>query len=88
VFPAADLVVELHGWAGPGESPAIVGRARRVLHCTWHDVVERPSIVLAEIAGAVAARQGHRTQVISATCPCHAGPLGEQARPAAGYPKT
>jgi hypothetical protein len=83
-FPAAALSIEPLGWAGARAAEP----GRRVLRYTWHDLADRPSIVLAEIAGAVAARQGDHPPVISATRACHAGPSREQARPAAGYPES
>jgi hypothetical protein len=86
-FPQAGLLVEPRGWAGRTGPPA-AGRAVSgvggVLKYTWHDLVERPSIVLAEIAGAVA--RNDPPPVISATGGSAGAPLGEQARPAAGYP--
>jgi hypothetical protein len=87
-FPQADLLVEARGWAGRTGPPAAGRAARRVLKYTWHDLVERPSIVLAEIAGAVVVRRDDHPAVISATSGRPAGPLGGRARPAAGYPES
>jgi hypothetical protein len=52
-FPAAGVTVLVSGWAelppGRRDTPG------RILRYCWHDLVGRPSIVLAEIAAAVAA---------------------------------
>ncbi|HZG88639.1 MAG TPA: hypothetical protein VEZ42_00345 [Pseudonocardia sp.] len=88
-LPAARLLIELTGWARPVDParPAPPpGPDWTVLRYTWHDLVDRPELVLTAIAGA-AARRGAPT-VISATCRGHAGHLGEQAGSAPGYPKT
>ncbi|WP_214407203.1 hypothetical protein, partial [Pseudonocardia lacus] len=85
-FPAAGLVVEPRGWAGPAGPRAVGPGVRKVLMYTWHDLVERPSIVLAEIAGAAVVGQDDNPPVISATSGRPGGPLGEQACPPAGYP--
>ncbi|MCO1657574.1 hypothetical protein [Pseudonocardia humida] len=84
-FPAADLAIEARGMAGPA---AVRRPGGKVLVYTWHDLVERPSIVLAEIAGAVVVGPDGHPPVISATSGRPGGPLGEQARPAAGYPES
>jgi hypothetical protein len=88
-FPRAGVEVELRGWAGTrGGATLPLPPVGKVLTYTWHDLVERPSIVLAEIAGAVAGRRDEHPPVISTTCARSAGPSREQARPAAGYPES
>jgi hypothetical protein len=59
VFPAARVSVLVSGWAQP-LPPVTDGSGRRVLRYCWHDLAARPSIVLAEIATAVAAGTGTR----------------------------
>lgn len=63
-FPAARVAVVVSGWAGPLSGSvadaaaqrwqALVSRGWVLLHCTWHDLVEHPQMVLAEIARHVA----------------------------------
>jgi very-short-patch-repair endonuclease len=63
-FPAARVAVLVSGWAVPTEPlepdvdarrrAALLGRDWTVLRFTWHDIVERPQAVLAEIARHVA----------------------------------
>jgi hypothetical protein len=58
-FPTARVRVAVSGWAQP--LPPVNDRpGLRVLRYCWHDIVDRPSIVLAEIATAVAAGNGTR----------------------------
>jgi hypothetical protein len=88
VFPAAGVAIELHGWAQPvGTGPA-PEPAPTVLRYTWHDLVDRPTIVFARIAGAIAGGPAAARRVMSTTCQPHAGHLREQRDPVAGYPES
>jgi hypothetical protein len=59
-FPVARVAVLASGWAEPVDAPGIEAAARRwttligrgwtIVHVTWHDLIERPHGVLAEIA--------------------------------------
>ncbi|NMI02126.1 endonuclease domain-containing protein [Pseudonocardia acidicola] len=64
-FPAARVAIEVDGWAwhmdaertrqATGRRNALARQGWAVLRYTWHDLVEQPRVVLAEIVHAVAA---------------------------------
>ena len=89
VFPAAGVAVELHGWAGPsGVAVTCHDREPMVLRYTWHDLVDRPTLVLARIAGAVAGGPAGARRVMSTMCRDDVGRLRGQACTLAGYPES
>jgi very-short-patch-repair endonuclease len=64
-FPGARLAIEVDGWAyhsdvdrfraDRGKGNALVRAGWRLLRFTWHDVVNRPEYVVAEIRAALPA---------------------------------